>query len=559
MEIHDTFSEQYKDCLDGVYDCVDRVVVNAHFTFAQSPGGFRTWWRILMGNDDQLDNARVMRFAGRFSRRIRAYAQKEGIPLIRCKQLERKHELAEEYIPEDPGFCGLFCILVSRAPGSVFDIRRFSNGAIRIEKKTPPSYVNLYYFHIMDPEWGHVTIRFCPHPPFNAQIILNGHEYVAIAARKQNIGFVKEGNCFTQVSDAAGLARVADAMIRPSGETDEGRLVQVCERWIYSTCLCFALDLAEQERTGFRYSYSVYQAEYSRNLLFESGHIMDQVFESVIDRTRAALDIKTVKTIFGRKDRPHRKGANGKGPRFEVAVERPDYNLTVLRVHFGKLTVRIYSKGERVLRIEVVAHNTRALGCGKVIERFPRIIESLKVIVERCLSVLRSVDVSFIDAGTMEAWPQPSQLGSSRIGGIDINQPRMRAVMEAVIALSMNPRGFTASELAAKVKEIIPGIDYQPRQASYDLKKLRAKGLVRRTDHSRRYQATTDGLRSITAFTTLWDKVLLPLLANPGNSHTGPKPSNPYDIDTHYRNIQMEMYKIFTHFNIGVTSTTFCR
>ncbi len=27
--------------------------------------------------------------------------------------------------------------------------------------------------------WGHVTIKMSGHPPFGAQIILNGHEYVA--------------------------------------------------------------------------------------------------------------------------------------------------------------------------------------------------------------------------------------------------------------------------------------------------------------------------------------------------------------------------------------------
>ena len=40
-------------------------------------------------------------------------------------------------------------------------------------------YVNHYSFHIIDPEWGHVTIKMSGHPPFGAQIILNGHEYVA--------------------------------------------------------------------------------------------------------------------------------------------------------------------------------------------------------------------------------------------------------------------------------------------------------------------------------------------------------------------------------------------
>ena len=41
--------------------------------------------------------------------------------------------------------------------------------------------------------------------------------------------------------------------------------------WIYSACLCFALDLDQQRRSGFVYGFSVYQLEYSRNLIFADG------------------------------------------------------------------------------------------------------------------------------------------------------------------------------------------------------------------------------------------------------------------------------------------------
>ena len=40
----------------------------------------------------------------------------------------------------------------------------------------------------------------------------------------------------------------------------------------------FGLDFAEQERSHFRYDYSVYQIKYSRNLLFKVGGQMEQVF-----------------------------------------------------------------------------------------------------------------------------------------------------------------------------------------------------------------------------------------------------------------------------------------
>jgi hypothetical protein len=64
-------------------------------------------------------------------------------------------------------------------------------------------------FFIMDPAWGHMVIKMSGHPPRPAQVILNGHEYVAVAAQAEGIGFVKEGNCFTGIADPQGLARIA--------------------------------------------------------------------------------------------------------------------------------------------------------------------------------------------------------------------------------------------------------------------------------------------------------------------------------------------------------------
>jgi len=134
----DEFSEYYADFLDGTYDCVDRIVVNAYLRIGQTPGGFRTWWRGLEGSDNNLDNAHLMRMAGRFSRRVRAHAKAHNIPLIDCPAGERKHELAEQHLPTDPNFVGVFLILVSRAPAPVWDVQCSKQGKIgNIARKTP--------------------------------------------------------------------------------------------------------------------------------------------------------------------------------------------------------------------------------------------------------------------------------------------------------------------------------------------------------------------------------------------------------------------------------------
>ena len=65
----DALTNYYAVLLDGSYDCVDRIVLNGNFGLCYSPGGFRSWWRVLHnGSDAELDNAHLMRMASRFSR-----------------------------------------------------------------------------------------------------------------------------------------------------------------------------------------------------------------------------------------------------------------------------------------------------------------------------------------------------------------------------------------------------------------------------------------------------------------------------------------------------------
>jgi hypothetical protein len=529
----------WPELLDGSYDCVDRLVLRAYFQMGQSPGGFRTWWRRWKGSDEGLDGARVMRMAGRFARRVQAGAEQQGIPLLHARPRERKDEIAERHLPKDPSSEGVFLIVVNRAPGQVWHLEHSEQGRIRhFEWKRPQPYVNHYASHIWDRQWGHVLIRFCPHPPFNALVLLNGHEYVAQEAGRRGLAFRKEGNCFTEISDAAGLGRIAETW---SSSSSMGQLVQVCERWIYSAVLCFALEVAEQERTGFRYSYSVFQAEYSRNLLFPRDRQMERVFGELIDRTRGRLQIRTLRTLLGRKHRPYVRRRGKVAPSAEVVIERPRYDLTVFKVHFGRRTLKIYTKGERVLRIEALVHNARELPCGTGLDKFPPTVTELRRMVERFVKVLDSVDTSFVHAELLEQLPAPGQVGRMRVGGVDLNQARIRAVLEAVLALSAVPEGFTSSALADRVKGILADPTYHAARAAYDLRKLRAKGLVQKIPRSRRYRAERDGLRTMAPLLVLRDRVLQPLLSGSQRPELGLPPSHLVPLDQQYRLLHKEM------------------
>jgi hypothetical protein len=546
----DDFSARCADLLSGSYDCVDRIVLNAYMSLCHSPGGFRVWWRRLHDDsDDDLDNAHLMRMAGRFSRRLRASAKAHGIPVVDCPRGERKHEIAEQYLATHPVGRGVFLILVARAVAPVWQVSRSSSGTIRnLEKKK--AFVNHYSFHIMDPRWGHVTIKMSGHPPFGAQVILNGHEYVARQAHAAGIAFTKEGNCFTRITDPAGLARIADTL---SHLATAGRLGQVCDRWIYSACLCFGLDLADQQRSGFRYSYSVYQAEYSRNLLFSAGGQMERVFDRIADRTRSRLDVPALRTLFGAKHRPRHRGTS-KPPTLGVVIERPRYDLTWFKVTFGALSLKAYTKGEHLLRVEATVHNTRQLGCRRSLDNFSDVIARLAGMAQRFCTTLDCVDVSFLDDDTLDQLPLATQIGRTRVGGIDLNRPRMRAALSAALALTCAPDGFTVAQYTAKVHAMTgqTAADYSTRQGAYDLRKLRGKQLVAKAGRSRRYHVPPQAARTITALLVLRDQVIGPILAGVRSPRLGRKPSTWTRIDRDYEILRVDMQTLFA--DLGITT-----
>ena len=548
----DDFAARYAGLLAGSYDCVDRIVLNAYYPMGNTAGGFRTWWRRLIGGSDAdadavLDNAHLMRLAGRFARRVRAWAADNAVPVIDCPAGERKHLIAEEYLRTHSVGPGVFMILVSRAPAMIWDVRRSADGTVIGNLARKRTYVNHYSFHIMDSQWGHLTIKMAGHAPFGAQVLLNGHEYVAVGAQGEGICFTKEGNCFTGTTDPAGLAQIADTL---SQDAAAGRLSQVINRWIYTACLVFGLDLADQQRTCFIYAYSVYQVEYSRNLLFACGRQMQDVFDAVVDRTRSRLDVPQVTTLFGAKMRP-RTARGRRPPRLEVVIETPAYDLTKFKVHFGNLTLKGYTKGERVLRFEGIAHNTKDLRCGKTLDKFAPIITRLKQMVEEFCTALDCVDIGFIPDGLLDALPAACQLGATRVGGIDVNKPRSRAVLAAALALAIAPGGFTVADFTAKVRDMTGQAGYTNRNAAYDLRKLRGKHLAGKPGRTRRYLISPSAARIISALLTLREHVIAPLLAGTADPRIRRTPRHWTDIDRHYQALRLEMMALFAEIGIA--------
>ena len=147
----------------------------------------------------------------------------------------------------------------------------------------------------------------------------------------------------------------------------------------------------------------------------------------------------------------------------------------------------------------------------------------------------------------------PLAVLETKVGGIDLNRPRMRWVVEAVIALSPSPGGFTASALASQVRALSKQSEseYGARRAAYDLKKLRGKKIVRRIGQTRRYESIPKGLKAMAALVVLRNRAIKPLLAAAQELRPSRDAPNPTALDAHYDTIRTAMRGVFQELGLA--------
>ena len=176
--------------------------------------------------------------------------------------------------------------------------------------------------------------------------------------------------------------------------------------------------------------------------------------------------------------------------------------------------------------------------------------------VDRFTTMLDCVDVGFLPDRALDELPAPSQIGATRVGGIDLNKPRIRAALAGVLALAVAPGGFTAAQFTAKVHAMTGQTDrdYSTRQAAYDLRKLRGKDLLVKSGRSPRYQVPPPAARTIAALLALRDQVIGPILAGARSPRLGRKPAHWTAVDRDYETLRIGMQALFA--DLGITTSS---
>lgn len=182
-----------------------------------------------------------------------------------------------------------------------------------------------------------------------------------------------------------------------------------------------------------------------------------------------------------------------------------------LHVDYKHTSVKQYHKESRALRTETTINDTSDFGLGKRLSNLAVLRQIGFRANRRLLGVQRlSYDpIRGAQAFTDLRAPQISATGT-RIPGLRFGDSRVHALLQALLVHRLLLNGFTNGDLRALVAPLL-GVDagdISPGKMTYDLRRLRAHGLIARIPHSRRYQVTDSGLQQALLLTHVRDHLL---------------------------------------------------
>jgi len=498
------FIEHHQNSIQFGYRCFDRLLLNGLIQPFQQPE------RVLGFFNVYREGKRVTRktltdIADQFQYWLKNRSQKWGAPILEppdgTGDDSRRDRLLDPYF-QNAKPDQVLAIVKAREPARILvAIGNRDNDSPHLEYKQ--RWVNQFNFYLSDSRWGRMFVRMCPYFPFSARVCLNQHHWLAIRMREEGIDFQQCTNAFLKCANPTRLQELADSLTAQD-------LLRCGQKWLAA----FTPFISDRERkhAGCQHRLFFSQVEYCDNLIFHRRAAVDELTERLLDLNRTIGQPKKITMIFGRKVTKEYKG------KLQTVLEDLDLPNPVIRSHYGHGFAKQYVRDDRILRTEPATNNVYDYGVKKDVENLPHLRKRMSEIIDHYHDVQQDVLETFIDRGQLRKLAEPTILSNGRrIPGLKLDHPRQLAVMHSLVRfanVAANGR-FTTADLYSPALHALGATELEYSLASfrYDLSKLRAKGLVERIPHSRRYQLVGKGYAICLAFLKLFERIYAPLTA----------------------------------------------
>lgn len=494
-------SPSIAEILDGhvtlELESIDRLYLNGYIPGLQSPGGVA--WFLRHRRDARFASSMLLDPISReFEHDIQRFVKSHGVAVHRFEKGERKDEETQRRLRSFGEPEGVLYL------GTAQEKMR----TIRTEKRRNPEtgatfpwlvestvVAKVYYWYIVDADFGPLFIKYGSYFPYPMKICLNGNEYLKRQLAKEGIAFEALDNGIRSCADPARAQAIANGM-------DDRAINRLIGKWL--TILPQPLTPADRA-AGFQHQVSILQAEFSLTQIFDRPLTGRLFFDQIIKDNLIVGHPAQVSVIF---DRRITKATPGN---FRTRIIS-DGAIPSLHIDYKNSRIKQYFKEGRGLRTETTINDTRDVAVGRSLRNLRQLRTIGFAANRRLLGVQRTARDAIAGEDSFRRIHDPITTATGvRIAGLRFGDQRVHALMHALIVLAVLPGVIRARQLRSHLgtQPACSGT-CTPGRTTYDLRRLRHHGLIERIPHRLAYRVTDLGMRTAMFYLHAYDALVGP-------------------------------------------------
>ena len=511
-------SERYREKLDGVVGCYDRIVITGSlqsFCYAQGMTHYLYQQGIRI-----FDYAK---FAEPLRERIRenteALAQANGVKIEFThsgKKDFRKENRVQQILKErgdQPGLVHIF--------GAMEGCSSYRPWHDKVTGKTylkpDRSKCMTYYFYFIDDQLGLCYLRVPTWCPFRLQFYFNGHNWLANQLKQRGIAYKMLDNAFVHIADYTVANQLAN-------EFDVEILHLRLDEFAQQYCPVVT-DLK------LSYYWSIMQSEYATDLVFKSRDTLqvsprrhgDAFYPHLLETLTHAVKPADIATFLGRKLNGNYQGEMGN--RFNQR-----WIGTRIKHQMGPVSIKMYDKFRFILRIETTVNNVaffkhyrqvqhrdgsttmRWAPMKKTIHSLPALRELLFAANQRYLKFISAIATPEVGVEKLHKLAETKIENQHRHKGFNLFSEEDTCLFRSLLQGEFFISGFTNKQLRTYLSE------KSASQVTRLLKRLRVHGVIKKVGKCYKYYLTDFGRQAAAMALKLREMVVIPTLAYPANA-----------------------------------------
>jgi hypothetical protein len=498
----ETFAKLFGSLLALVYHCFDRIVILGHLPLLTRPENIVYFFRDVH-HVGAITKEVLRQRTNDYHRWVDAFASNHKIPMEWAEKGVRKEDYVRPALRrmERRNQFGVYFILKSLEVGPSFRSAApkfpVDDPHYRVLSRQRSRYTH-YYFYIRDEVLGPVALCVGSFLPFSVTYYLNGHHFIERELQRSGVPFRKDDNAFLWVVDPQALQAAAD---RLSAQIIRKQL----DYWTWLLGPKFSLK--DRLAINLGRHYSLQQVEYCRNFVFRRNFPIHKLFERSCDLGLLRLTADKISQVFGFRLSRRTRG------KLSTVLERLDHGHHVLRACAKNAVLRMYEKFSTFLRIEALSNNLRDFRLHKSLDTLETVRQTLANVTDRFANFQAQAMDVHIDFPLFQRLALPISSGATKIPGIKIQDTRILRLMEVLLHRGTQISGWRSRQIHDAILTTF-GLHhdrYTLTQLRYDLRKMKAHGLLDRAGHRYAYQLTDKGLRVALMFILFHQRVCGPL------------------------------------------------